>query len=366
MHTKKTILWFAVVFLSIPKVWAQQYSDYTPLQVSDAGAAELTSILQSKPFSAKHAGSNRTKLYEASDIEIKARIIQGFVLYDDTLSRYLAAIGAQLAATRPSLQGAYKIYTLRSTDCNAFTFPNGSVFVTTGLLAKLHSRSQVAFVLGHEFGHIIKKHAEQTFDEETNLKKDFKFSSSDNENSLEVLLHYSREFEMEADAIGIELMSAGGFDAREAAKAIKYINPEDTQFMYHKIDIRKFFQTEDFSIDSVMAKSASGYHSNHTSTDDDDRLSTHPDDDKRFIAIKELLANMPGVDVKPLAGDSADYVKINYIARMENIRADFESGNYSGSIYLCLRSLSNNPGNRYLKLMLAKNLIWIANYKNND
>ncbi len=95
-------------------------------------------------------------------------------------------------------------------------------------------------------------------------------------------------------------------------------------------------------------------------------MTTHPDDDKRFIAIKELLANMPGVNIKPLEGDSSDYAKINYAARMENIRADFESGNYSGSIYLCLRSLRDDPGNRYLKLMLAKNLIWFANYKNNN
>ena len=367
MHTKKIILWFAVAFLSIQAVWAQQHSDYTPLQVSDAGAAELTSILQSVPSAAaKGAGSDKTNLYKAVNIEIKEKVKQGFVLYDDTLSRYLAAIGAQLASTRPSLQGTYKIYTLRSSSCNAFTFPNGAIFITTGLLAKLHSKSQVAFVLGHEFGHLIKKHGEQVFDKELNLKKDFKFSSSNNENSLEVLMHYSREFEMEADAIGVELVSSAGFNAREAEKAIKYISPEDTQFMYYKIDLRKSFQNEDFSIDSVMAKSSSGnYHSN-SSRDGDDRLSTHPDDDKRFIAIKELLANMPGINIKPFEGDSLDYTKINYCARMENIRADFESGNYSGSIYLCLRSLREDAGNLYPKLMLTKNLIWLANYKNND
>jgi len=359
------ILFFLIYFLQIN---AQVHSDYVPIKLSEAGSNELKSILHrdiSHIKAQKGSGNiDETGLYKATDLELKEYVKKGVILYDDTLSRYVASVANQLVVSRPSLRNQFKIYILKSTVSNAYTYANGAILVTTGLLAKLTSKSQLAFIIGHELGHLSKKHNEASFDKEFTLKKDFKLASEGNENTLQVLMHYSKEFEMEADAIGVELMNGAGFNGNEALKAIKILTPFDTSYKYVKIDIKKIFSSPDFNIDSALAHSSNNY-SNYKD-DGDDKLSTHPDLDKRYIAIKELLANMPGIITKEIPSDSINYVEISYVARMEDIQSAFESANYSGSFYLSLKEMQTDPNNKYLKLMVARNLVWLANYKDNN
>ena len=41
---------------------------------------------------------------------------------------------------------------------NAFALPNGSIYVTTGLLALMDNESQVAAIMAHEMTHIMRRH----------------------------------------------------------------------------------------------------------------------------------------------------------------------------------------------------------------
>ena len=52
-----------------------------------------------------------------------------------------------------------KTYVIRSPGFNAFMMANGSMFVQTGLLLRIHDESELAAVLGHEASHFVRKHS---------------------------------------------------------------------------------------------------------------------------------------------------------------------------------------------------------------
>jgi predicted Zn-dependent protease len=77
---------------------------------------------------------------------------------DDRLQQYVNRVGRWIASQseRPDLEWHFGV--IESNDFNAFAAPGGYVFVTKGLYRALQSESELAGVLAHEIGHVIKKH----------------------------------------------------------------------------------------------------------------------------------------------------------------------------------------------------------------
>jgi predicted Zn-dependent protease len=77
---------------------------------------------------------------------------------DDKLQRYVNDVGRWVASQseRPDLPWHFGV--IDSSDVNAFAAPGGYVFVTKGLYRMLQNESELAGVLGHEIGHVIRKH----------------------------------------------------------------------------------------------------------------------------------------------------------------------------------------------------------------
>lgn len=77
---------------------------------------------------------------------------------DQALQRYVNRVGhwVALQSERPDLEWRFGL--LDSMDVNAFAAPGGYVFVTKGLLLRMGSEAELAGVLAHEIGHVVKKH----------------------------------------------------------------------------------------------------------------------------------------------------------------------------------------------------------------
>jgi len=77
---------------------------------------------------------------------------------DDQLQQYVNRVGRWVASQseRPDL--AWHFGVIASDDINAFAAPGGYVFVTRGLYRQLANEAELAGVLGHEIGHVIRKH----------------------------------------------------------------------------------------------------------------------------------------------------------------------------------------------------------------
>lgn len=77
---------------------------------------------------------------------------------DAELQKYVNAVGRWVASQseRPDLPWRFGV--IESEDINAFAAPGGYIMVTKGLYRQLSNEAQLAGVLGHEIGHIVKKH----------------------------------------------------------------------------------------------------------------------------------------------------------------------------------------------------------------
>ena len=78
--------------------------------------------------------------------------------HDANLQRYVNRVGKWLAmhSDRPDLPWSFGV--IDTDTINAFAMPGGDILVSSGLVKRLNSESELAGVLGHEIAHVVKKH----------------------------------------------------------------------------------------------------------------------------------------------------------------------------------------------------------------
>lgn len=77
---------------------------------------------------------------------------------DANLQRYVNRVGKWLAlhSDRPDLPWSFGV--IDTDTINAFAMPGGDILVSSGLVKRLTSESELAGVLGHEIAHVVLKH----------------------------------------------------------------------------------------------------------------------------------------------------------------------------------------------------------------
>ncbi len=148
------------------------------------------------------------------------------VYEDRNLQRYVEEIGMKLArqSQRPNLPWHFTV--VDSPAINAFALPGGYIYITRGILPFLDNEAQLAGVLGHEIGHVTARHAAQQYTRGAATSWGMLIGSifvpalqtfgGLAESGLGVaFLKFSRDDELQADALGAEYASASGWDAAE-------------------------------------------------------------------------------------------------------------------------------------------------------
>lgn len=90
---------------------------------------------------------------------------------DASLQRYVNRVGKWVAlhSDRPDLPWTFSV--IDTETINAFAMPGGSVIVSSGLIKRLSSESELAGVLGHEIAHVVKRHQLQAI--QAGMEADF-------------------------------------------------------------------------------------------------------------------------------------------------------------------------------------------------
>lgn len=140
--------------------------------------------------------------------------------------RYINNVGLWLAqfSGRPDLPWHFGI--IEAPTVNAFATPGGNIFVTRGLIARIHTESELAGVLAHEMGHVVKKH--HLNDIRKNARKGMVVDLASLRGGgglggeaaravarvgLEGYVRgLSREDELEADALGVVIAARAGYE----------------------------------------------------------------------------------------------------------------------------------------------------------
>lgn len=138
---------------------------------------------------------------------------------------YVNEVGRRVGA-QSNLRGAgtgiYTFTTLNSPVANAFAVPGGRIYITRQLLALMNSEDELAFVLGHEAGHIAADHSAERqnrsiFSQLGAVLVGLATGSGQIAQAVgglaqQFVLSYSRGQEFESDDLGIRYMAGAGFD----------------------------------------------------------------------------------------------------------------------------------------------------------
>ncbi len=235
MHRNISALLFSLLILNLTSAQAFDLKG----TLKDA-LKKQTDTSQTKPTSqpntsskpntdANTAGINLSDPSQEDEIKI-GREIAGNILgaaplvKDAGLQKYVNQVGRWVASQseRPDLPWHFGV--IESDDINAFATPGGYVLITKGLYKKLEDESQLAGVLGHEIGHVVKKHHIKVLQKSQLLSLGANLLGSSvgkNNQSVQTLIGHGAEIsargldkdaEFEADRVGMTLSTRSGYE----------------------------------------------------------------------------------------------------------------------------------------------------------
>ncbi len=169
--------------------------------------------------------------------EVAAALEKEYGVWDDPVqTRRIERIGRSLVAVceRKDMPYSFKILNERK-ELNAFTAPGGFIYITRALLEALESDDEVAFVLGHEIGHVAGDHIRKQLSQAiagsilldiltggssqlVRIGSDIMFSLYQS--------GYSRQHERDADTRGVRYMKAAGYNPVAAITALRKLGTE--------------------------------------------------------------------------------------------------------------------------------------------
>lgn len=151
----------------------------------------------------------------------------GKMVESERLNKYITMVGKTVAAKcdRPGV--TYRFALIDNQQANAFAAPGGYIFITTGLILKLKTESQLAGVLAHEVAHSSRKHMLETIQRSkqlaglttaaaTALDKDPKALSQVVNLATDTLFTkgLDKKYEFDADKFGVAYAAASGYDPK--------------------------------------------------------------------------------------------------------------------------------------------------------
>lgn len=153
---------------------------------------------------------------------------------DPEVSGYLNRIGRKLASQAEDGRLDFEFFALRDATLNAFALPGGYIGVHSGLVIASQSESELASVLAHEISHVTQRHLARMVNKQSqgqmasllaiavavlaarsNPDVAVGAALAGQGAAIQAQLNYSRDFEREADRLGLQLLERSGFDIRD-------------------------------------------------------------------------------------------------------------------------------------------------------
>lgn len=158
----------------------------------------------------------------------------GQYVVDKALSAYVNKVGQRLAKASESPNLPYEFVVINDGTMNAWALPGGKIAINRGLLVDLRDEAQLAAVLSHEISHVTRRHSArmQRKSSGTSLlgalaglavgAKIPQFQDLAMQGTGLVTqgfqANYSRDYETQADNVGMALLAKAGYDPLAAVE----------------------------------------------------------------------------------------------------------------------------------------------------
>jgi predicted Zn-dependent protease len=171
----------------------------------------------------------------------------GLVLRDDEANAYVRRIGKSLIPRGLELERvSWNFRVLRDPQPNAFALPNGSVYLTTGLIFLVDNESQLAAIIAHELTHVMRRHS--YVQNRSNRKKFLTINIMAAVGAyapggivgaaimvvttvapfilMATVYGYSQDLEREADLKGVDMMISAEYSPEEIVNVMKLLKKD--------------------------------------------------------------------------------------------------------------------------------------------
>ncbi|MFO0486295.1 MAG: M48 family metalloprotease, partial [Sphingobacteriia bacterium] len=338
---------------------------------------------------------NRLQLYSYNlqrDQALQEAFLSGDILFGDTLSRYVAGIFARILAANAELSPKNRVFLTRYTVPNAVNWNEYTTFLNMGLLSRLASEAEVAYVLCHELAHQRLRHGlvqlQHQLHAQQRLARDARSlvagkSRREVRNSLPMLQYtleqkalralleayrHSREAELQADSLGLALYRKTGYPAQAAATALARLETCDADAYPTRLDLHVALSTDEYSWPhdpTAYRPPAAGPDKEAALIDTlqqlgvpltADSLATHPAIPLRLQQLNALLVgSVPDTTLSPVV--DARHAGIVRWARYASAYTHYRHGDYGRSLYEVLQLARQQPGEPFLHALVVLNLM---------
>lgn len=202
------------------------------------------------------------ELGNSSAAQVRAQLP---LMQDRAVNTYITQLGNTLAAATDSRGLAWHFSVVDSKDVNAFALPGGWIYVNRGLIERATDMSELAGVLGHEIGHVTRRHSVQQLQQAqganvgialactlTGVCNNEAGQAAINVGGNALFARFSRTDESEADAEGVATVVKAGISPSGIPKMFRLLMAErrskpgalDAFFASHPLEESRITATE--------------------------------------------------------------------------------------------------------------------------
>ncbi|MBT8364861.1 MAG: M48 family metalloprotease [Deltaproteobacteria bacterium] len=188
-----------------------------------------------------NSSEDERMLWRRAQKEQEALDNSGFLYRDPALENYLNRMAEKLQENSIAPDFQIHVKVLNDPNLNAFAYPNGVIYVHSGILARLDNEAQLAALLSHEMTHCTHRHSlrvirsikdrpahiaavQQTVAKIPAIQAVARLLGATG--SMAAVTGYTQELENEADRVGLDLMVKANYDARQALKLFEHLKQE--------------------------------------------------------------------------------------------------------------------------------------------
>lgn len=165
------------------------------------------------------------------DLYMRQIRAQAPIVGDPILNEYLKDMGTRLVREADDVRFPFTFFWINQNDINAFAFFGGYIGFYTGLIAETQSESELASVMAHEIAHVSQRHIVRNMERMQNatpstivaligsvllgmVSPDLGMAalSTTMAGTQQMQINYTRQFEQEADRIGLGMLVRAGYD----------------------------------------------------------------------------------------------------------------------------------------------------------
>jgi Zn-dependent protease with chaperone function len=382
--------WILLVLLLgsvMPVAYGQLVYNYAPRGTYDRTATDLITQIKNQTRrqytvlegSGKPPGIIKDAKAEMSKSTrmLVSLVEHHLVILDDTLHRWVDDIVNTIVAANALKRKPQTVLVMKSTTCNAYSVGEGTIVVTTALLASMRTDSELAFTLAHEMAHEELEHASQRLFYKVEQRRQQKSNkvirqaalgevTTEAMDTLRSLAYaaqrYSREHEMQADSLGLILMHRAGYDTWASFGALSAIDSGD----YTKERLgRRLFKPFEFATYPFQEYWLSPPLTMYTRRPQDtyffsvDSLQSHPD---MLLRQKTLLVYLPS-NVLQDEYPSPEVQHTIALAAFASLEAGYDFKRMDQALLRALELKHRYPRNVFVTSSIARIFIKLYRWK---